>query len=128
MYGQWGGMWTGPVSPIYGRNQGGFDASRYFGALTPTDDLFYQSSAGMPFAYQQFANTEARPDSHYNRWLQNQEGWVTSNFVNASRANPDLKWTDYTVSQAPNLAQRYLALPTWQQGMNPAAWYAGRRL
>ena len=127
-FGQWGGVWSGPVSPIYGRNAGGFDAGRYFGTPSETDQLFWQSSAGMPFAWQKFVGVEARPDTHYNQWLQRQEGLATSGFVDASRANPDLKWTDYIASQAQNLANRYTQLPTWQQGMNPASWYAGRRL
>ena len=124
--GEWGGMWAGPS--IYGRNAGGFDASRYFGNANEFDKLFWQSKEGMPFAWQRYVGQEAAPDSHYNRWLQNQEGWATAGFVDASRSNPDLAWSDYIASQAQNLAQRYTSLPTWQQGQNPAAWFAGRRL
>lgn len=127
--GNWGAYWSGdPVQNIYGRKQGGFDASRYFGTPNEFDKLFWQSKEGMPFAFQQFAGNEAAPDSYYNRWLQNREGELTAGFVDASRSNNTLAWHDYLASQAQGLAQRYTQLPGWQQGQNAPSTWAGRRL
>jgi hypothetical protein len=126
-FGGWGGTW-GSTPNIYGRNAGGFDVNRYFGTPDTNSELFWQSKEGMPFAYSRAVNTEADPNSYYNRWLNSQEGRVNTDYVNASLQNPDLQYYQYVGNQMRNLANRYTQLPSWQQGQNAPAWFAGRRL
>lgn len=133
--GEWGGFWGQGPQQIYGRTGPNFGNltqqeryQRYFGTPNEQDKLFWQEREGMPFAYARYMNQEARPDSHYGRWLEDQEGWMTANFVDASRQNPTLQWSQYLADQAENLARRYTELPGWQQGKNPASGWAGRRL
>jgi hypothetical protein len=101
---------------------------RYFGNATDFDKLFWQSKEGMPFAYAHFMGQEAAPGTDYERWLSNEEGRMTANFVDASRAKPDLQYIDFIASKAQELAQRYTQLPSWRQGMNTGPWFAGRQL
>lgn len=131
-FGGWGGTWGATPNTygpnIYGRTSGGFDVNRYFGTPDTNSELFWQSKEGMPFAWNRAVNTEASPDSHYNRWLQSQEGKVNTDYVNASLQDPGLMYHQYVAGQMQNLANRYTQLASWQKGMNPAAWFAGRRL
>ena len=73
-------------------------------------------------------NQEAAPDSHYANWLSDQYNLSKAGFVDASRTNPNLAYTDYIANQAQNMAQRYTQLPGWAQGKNPGVLSAGRRL
>lgn len=123
--GTWGGTWGGT---IYGRKAGGFDANRYFGGANEFDKLFWQGAEGMPYAYSHYINQEADPASHYGGWLADQYNYMKAGFVDASRTNPELAWSDYIGSQAESNAQRYTQLPGWKQGINPGVMSAGRRL
>lgn len=124
--------WAPAPPPHYGRigpDLGGGDlAQRYFGTPTGNSELFYQSADGMPFAWSRYAAGESNPDSFYRRWLDNQQDEVRSGFINQSVNDPYLQYTDYIAQQAPGLAQRYLALPGWQQGKGAPAGFAGRRM
>ena len=122
--GSWGGTWQGPS--IYGRNAGSFDVSRYFPRQGDYDELFWQQNPDM--AYQTAVGREARPDTHYNAWLAREQQGVLRGWTEAGLKNPGLLFTDYVPGALRDLATRYTQLPTWQQGQNPAAWFAGRRL
>jgi len=124
--GYWGGTWV--ADPIYGRKAGGFDSSRYFGTPDEFSKLFWQSQEGMPFAYSRYISQEADPSSHYGGWLSDQYNLMKSGFVDASRTNKDLAWSDYIAGHAQDLATKYTQLPGWQQGKNPGVMSAGRRL
>jgi hypothetical protein len=128
----WGGGWGTSASgvPIYGRRAGAFDANRYFGGSPgipgSVDEILFQGDP--QFAYRTAVNSEADQGSDYYRWLAGRQQWVMDNYTNASRSNPNLLATDYIPQALQDLAQRYTQLSGWQQGKNPAAWFAGRRL
>jgi hypothetical protein len=120
----WGGFWQS--NPIYGRKAGGFDANRYFGTPNSFDEIYWQQNPDQ--AYRRAVGQESRDDTHYNAWLGREQGWALQRFADASRGNPALLVSDYLPQAMQQLAERYTRLPGWQQGKNPAAWWAGRRL
>lgn len=125
---RWGGVWSAPTDARYWRGAGNYDYERYFGMPNERDRLFWQTPTGMPFAYSRAVDAAARPDSAYNRWLRQQEGWVTSQYVDLSRTDPDLEYWQAVAGLMPRLAERYTTLPGWQRGQNPGVVSAGRRL
>jgi len=123
--GGWGDTWQQPGQPgtIYGRTGGGATAFQGAGEF---DRLAWQQDPNT--AYARYVTQEAGPGSHYERWLENERGRTFQGFQDASRANQDLFIGDYLAQQAPSLVQRYTQLPGFQQGMNVAPNFAGRRL
>ena len=127
--GGWGGTW-GSQPNIYGRNQGGFDAGRYFGNPTGLpagfSEIYWQQNPDLAFRHA--VRGEAAPDSHYGGWLAREQGRVLEDWAAQGLHNPSGLITDYLPGAMRNLATRYTQLPTWQQGQNPGSWWAGRRL
>jgi hypothetical protein len=129
-FGGWGGTWGGTMAngaaPIYGQQPGAFDASRYFGKLGNFDELYWQDNPDQ--AYRHAVSGEASPDSYYNAWLQRQQGVVMDSYAAANLRQPGLLVSNYLPQAMQDLAHRYTAMASWQQGMNPQSYWPGRRM
>lgn len=149
----WGNGWGDLGGSIFGRRQGGYGLpAGFWGAPDPNTDpagydaakkasgqggsltednavsqLFYQTNPELAWA--KLLGLEA-PDSntHYARWLGDMFTELRAKADLDAVATPDLQYKDYFANQLPGLAQRYLNLPGWQQGKNPAQSSAGRYL
>lgn len=115
---------------IYGRT-GGERFGSYFtnpaGQTPSLDEGFWNTAEGMPLAWARYISQEANPNSHYGRWLADQFNRVKADYVNEQNFDISLRYPDYVDERARGLANEYNALPGWQQGKNPASWWAGRR-
>lgn len=112
---------------IYGR-RGGLTEHYFPTDPTTNQSAYWQSAAGTRDAWNQYVKGEANPDSYYARWLQNQYDTAYSQYNNESLNDPNRLWTEQIERGAQGLTDRYLSLPGWQQGKNPASTWAGRRM
>lgn len=101
---------------------------KYFPGLTGTQQSFYQSKEGNPYAYQHMIGQMAKPGTFGREWLADQYSQVLADYVNASSADPALQLTDYLEKQAPKLAERYTGLRGWERGEGAASFGPGRQV
>jgi hypothetical protein len=93
--------------------------------LDPTQQLFYQTSPQLAYAY---AGTRFAPNAASPRrdWWDQNWGRINAEYANQSVDNPNLQITEFLNQRFPQLADEFNLLPAQMRGVNAPFLAAGR--